>query len=82
MTSSKSNGRIPLATSRQTAQYVSELVLELRNLAKAEKLTALGELLELAYYEAFMQANKVDLPPGEQDFIERLQFDVRQAEAE
>jgi len=83
MTSPKLHGRsTPATTTRQTAQYVSDLVLELRNLAKAEKLTALGELLELAYYEAFMQAHKVELPVGEHEYLQRLQLDVMRAEAE
>lgn len=54
--------------------------MELRNLAKAEKLFALREFLEIAYYEAFMQAHKTEVPPGEQEFLEQLSEDVRRSE--
>lgn len=54
--------------------------MELRNLAKAEKLFVLREFLEIAYYEAFMQAHKTEVPPGEQEFLEQLSEDVRRSE--
>lgn len=54
---------------RETAQYMSDIVLELRNLAKHHKLQTLQGLLEVAYCEAFTVATAIEIPEGE---IERL----------
>jgi hypothetical protein len=64
-TSKKSN-------ERETAQYIADLVLELRNLAKAYSFTALQGLLEVSYYEAFSAANKVEIPAGEIEHLQEL----------
>jgi len=53
----------------ETAQYVADMVLELRNIAKAAKLWKVMVPLEFAYYEAYAVANRVDVPPEE---VERL----------
>lgn len=66
---------------RDAAKYIADMVMELRNLAKAEKLHALREYLEVAYYEAFMQAHKTEVPPGEQEYLDQLAEDVRRSEA-
>ncbi|MDE2446576.1 MAG: hypothetical protein KGO94_10375, partial [Alphaproteobacteria bacterium] len=54
---------------RETAQYVADMVLELRGMAKAYDLQTLQSLLEASFYEAFSVANHVEIPPGE---IEKL----------
>ncbi|MGH6854099.1 MAG: hypothetical protein ACREDN_01635 [Aestuariivirga sp.] len=54
-----------------TAQYVADMILELRNMAKAAKLFSVMVPLEYAYYEAFSKANRVIVPPEE---IERLRL--------
>jgi hypothetical protein len=54
---------------RETAQYISDMMLELRNMAKSAELKTLQGLLEVSFYEAFSVANKVDIPGGE---IEKL----------
>ncbi|MBC8037325.1 MAG: hypothetical protein H7X89_08915 [Rhizobiales bacterium] len=54
-----------------TAQYVADMILELRNMAKAAKLFTVMVPLEYAYYEAFSRANRVSVPPEE---IERLRL--------
>jgi hypothetical protein len=54
---------------RDTAQYVADMILELRNMAKSAKLFKVMVPLEFAYYEAFAIANKVNVPREE---IERL----------
>ena len=54
---------------RETAQYIADMVLELRNMAKSVDLTTLQGLLEVTFYEAFSAANKVVIPEGE---IEKL----------
>lgn len=57
---------------RETAQYISEMTLELRNLAKAHNMVALQGLLEVAYYEAFTAAAQIELPEGELEHLQVL----------
>jgi len=45
---------------RQSAEYIADLVLGLRNTAKRNELPFLSHLLEMAFYEAFMIANQVE----------------------
>jgi hypothetical protein len=54
---------------REAAQYIGDMILELRNMAKANRLFQVLVPLEYAYYEAFAVANKVEPPPEE---VERL----------
>lgn len=54
---------------KDTAQYIADMILELRNMAKANQLFQVMVPLEYAYYEAFAVANKVEAPPEE---VERL----------
>ena len=63
---------INLEGRRETAQYISELTLELRNLAKAHNMLSLQGLLEVAYYEAFTAATHNELPAGEREHLEEL----------
>lgn len=71
--------QLDLATlQHETAQYVADMILELRNMAKAAKLFTVMVPLEYAYYEAFSRANRVSVPPEE---IERLR-DLAQAAKE
>ena len=58
---------------RDTAQYVADMILELRNMAKSAKLFQVMVPLEYAYYEAFSAANRVELPPGEAERIRELE---------
>lgn len=62
---------------RETAQYVADMVLELRNMAKAVRLFNVTVPLEYAYYEAFSVANRVEVPPEE---ITRIRELERQAQ--
>ena len=57
---------------RQTAQYISEMALELRNLAKNHGFVSLQGLLEVAYYEAFTAATENEIPSGEQERLEQM----------
>jgi hypothetical protein len=57
---------------RDTAEYISEMILELRNLARANQLYTVMVPLEYAYYEAFTVANRVEVPPGEIERIKEL----------
>jgi hypothetical protein len=54
---------------RDTAQYVADMILELRNMAKSAHLFQVMVPLEYAYYEAFSVANRVATPEAE---VERL----------
>lgn len=57
---------------RDTAQYISDMILELRNMAKAAKLFQVMVPLEYAYYEAFSAANRVEVAPEELERIREL----------
>ncbi len=57
---------------RELAQYVADMLLELRNMAKAAGLTTLLGLLELSFCEAYSVANKVKIPDGEIEKLKRL----------
>lgn len=57
---------------RATAEYISEMILELRNFARSNQLYTVMVPLEYAYYEAFSIANRVEVPPGEIERIRQL----------
>jgi hypothetical protein len=48
---------------KEIAQYIADMVLELRIMAKSADLKTLQGLLEVSFYEAFSAANRVDIPP-------------------
>lgn len=56
---------------REAAEYISEMILELRNLARTVRLYHVLVPLEYAYYEAFSVANWTEIPEGE---LERLRL--------
>ena len=56
----------------ETAQYVADMVLELRNMAKGSSLFTAMVPLEYAYYEAFAIANRVQVPPEEAERLRQL----------
>ena len=57
---------------RETAQYIADLSLEMRNLAKSCNMLTLQGLLEVAYYEAFTLATDIQVPPGEAEHLAEL----------
>ncbi len=57
---------------RETADYLSDMILELRNLARANQLYTVMVPLEYAYYEAFGVANRVEVPQSELERIKEL----------
>jgi hypothetical protein len=57
---------------RETAEYISEMILELRNLARAQQLYGVMIPLEYAYYEAFTASNRVEIPEAELERIKEL----------
>ena len=65
-------GRQPATSpvAKDVANYVADMILELRNISKSAKLYKVMVPLEFAYYEAFHAANNVSVPKSE---LERLQ---------
>jgi hypothetical protein len=65
----------------ETASYIADMILELRNLAKNNNMDTLQGLLEISYYEAYAEAHPVLVPPGELQHLEDIQADVRRVSA-
>ena len=63
----------------EIAQYISDMLLQMRDMAKSAGLTTLLGLLELSFCEAFSIANKVEIPPGEIEKLKRLARAVDEA---
>jgi hypothetical protein len=57
---------------RELAQYIADMLLEMRNMAKSAGLPTLLGLLEITYCEAFSIANKVEIPEGELEKLRRM----------
>ncbi len=60
------------AKDQELAQYIADMLLELRKMAKGAGLNTLLGLLEISFCEAFCIANKVEIPPGEIEKLKRL----------
>ena len=60
------------AQEREMAQYIADMLLEMRNMARSAGLPTLVGLLELSFCEAFSIANKVEIPAGEIEKLKRL----------
>ena len=70
---------MPTDQQRETAQYVADMILELRNMAKALQLYTIPMPLVYAYNVAFSVANRVMAPADE---VERLKELSRLAESD
>ena len=57
---------------RDTAEYLADMILELRNLARSVQLHSVMVPLEFAYYEAFGAAHRVEVPSAEVERIREL----------
>ena len=66
---------------KETAQYLADLILELRVLAKSAQLYHDMVPLEYAYYEAFSAANKVEIPEEEAARLVELSSMAEQSES-
>jgi hypothetical protein len=64
---------------RETAQYIADLLLELRLIAKANGLLNLQSIMEISYYEAFNAAHRVPVPQGEAEHLLTLGADARKS---
>jgi hypothetical protein len=71
-TASNAGAKGVVLRQKETAQYICDMILELRNMAKAMKLFQILVPLEYAYYEAFSVANRVQVPEGEAERISEL----------
>jgi hypothetical protein len=67
------------ARKRELAQYMADMLLEMRNMARTAGFTTLTSLFELCFCEAFSIANRVDLPEGEVEKITELSRTSRRA---
>jgi hypothetical protein len=65
----------------ESAQYVADMVLELRNIAKSCNFKVLQGLLEITYYEAFTAAHPPVIPTGEMERLHEMGEDARLAES-
>jgi hypothetical protein len=77
MTDTDSKNAEKDAQQQELAQYIADMLLELRNMAKAAGLKTLLGLLEITFCEAFSIANKVEIPPGEIEKLRRLAQESR-----
>ena len=57
---------------REMAQYIADMLLEMRNMARSAGFPMLLGLLELSFCEAFSIANRVEIPVGEIEKLKRL----------
>lgn len=70
----EAGGELPSLATRQrdTAEYLADMILELRNLARSVQLHTVMVPLEFAYYEAFGFAHRVEVPSAEVERIREL----------
>jgi hypothetical protein len=66
-------------TERHMANYIADMILQMRNLAKGAHMTTLQGLLEISYYEAYSAANKISVPVGELQHLQDIGADARRA---
>ena len=66
---------------RDTAQYIADMILQLRNLAKGSKMSTLQGLLEISYYEAYSVAHAIVISEGEAERLEEMGAHARRFEA-
>lgn len=57
---------------RETAQYIADMTLELRNMTKTFEMKTLQGLLEVTFYEASREANQIEIPPEELEHLRML----------
>ena len=63
----------PGMSSRDVAEYIADMTLQLSRLARSAGLTSVMVPLEFAYYEAFAAANRVEIPPEERRYLKTLE---------
>jgi hypothetical protein len=60
------------AKKREMAQYMADMLLEMRNMSRTAGFPTLTSLFELAFCEAYSIANHVEPPEGELEKIAKL----------
>lgn len=78
----QAEGQVAVLRQRETAEYLADMILELRNLARVSKLHTVMVPLEFAYYEAFGAANRVEVPQSEIERIKELSKVSEELEAQ
>lgn len=63
----------PNRQQRESAEYICDMLLQLRNIAKAAKLSHVMGPLEYTYYEAFSVANYSKPPKDQVDWVKALE---------
>lgn len=58
---------------RETAQYIADMALELRNMTRPYEMKTLQGLLEVLFYEASTEAHRVIVPPEELEHLRMLE---------
>jgi hypothetical protein len=66
-------------TQKEVAQYVADLMLELRQLSKSVNLVTLQSLIDLVFYEAFATANPIAIPEEELRRLREMEEEGRKA---
>ena len=69
----------PQMRSREVAEFIADLVLELSRMARSAGLATVMIPLEFAYYEAFAAAHRAEIPPDELRYLQRLEEACRAA---
>ena len=70
-----------MSNNREAAQYIADMILELRSIAKSGSMEVLQGLLEISYYEAFTVANPVRVPDNAAEHLNDLGKDARRHSA-
>jgi hypothetical protein len=62
----------PEQHAREISQYIADMLLEMRNMARSAGLKSLLTPLEMSFCEAFAIANRVQIPPDEAEKLRRM----------
>ena len=74
LSAGQSEPDLPLVKQQKdTAEYICEMILQLRDIAKAAKLHNVMIPLEYTYYEAFSAANRSEPPREEAAWVRNLE---------
>jgi uncharacterized protein YoaH (UPF0181 family) len=69
------------ARSGEAAEYIADVAMELRNVAKSAQLQTLQGLLEAAYYEAYESAHPPKPNQEDLEYLKELQVAAKKAAA-
>jgi hypothetical protein len=69
------------ARNGEAAEYIADVAMELRNVAKSAQLQTLQGLLEAAYYEAYESAHPAKPTREDIEYLRELETASRKAQA-